>query len=135
MAFSCKLLLQIAPSSLLPGVLDLLLAKYDFSNILDFCFNRIKSYFLRNNIAEVDRGTPPTHNIELFSQYLIIPLRAKTTLSILIKAHFDWWKALEKENYLLKHFGFLEHFFKSMCAKFYSARKYEAFFHNIWLFP
>ena len=41
-------------------------------------------------------------------------------------ANFDWWKALEKDNYHLMqtiheknaHTGFLEHFSKSTCAKF-----------------
>ena len=32
---------------------DLLLLNYDFLNILNFCFGRIKSYFLGNTIAEV----------------------------------------------------------------------------------
>ena len=53
-AFSYKLLLPIALFSLLAEVLDLLLVKYDFLNILDFFFSGIKSYFLQNKIAEAD---------------------------------------------------------------------------------
>ena len=63
-AFNRIPLLHILPSSLLAGVLDLLLVKYDFLNILDFCFSRIENYFLRKTTAEVGSGTPPAHNIE-----------------------------------------------------------------------
>ena len=33
------------------GILDLLLLKYDFLKSLNFCFSRMKNYFLGNNIA------------------------------------------------------------------------------------
>ena len=52
------------------GVLDLLLLKYNFLNILNFCFSRIKSYFLVITIAELGRGTPLTHRIELHITFL-----------------------------------------------------------------
>ena len=65
-ALSRKLLLQIAPSSLLARALNLLLLKYEFLDILNFCFNRIKSYFSVNTTVEVDLGTLLSHIIELF---------------------------------------------------------------------
>ena len=54
-------------------VLDLLLLKYDFWKILNFCFSRIKSYFLVNIIAEFGWRAPLTHRIKLFAPECFTP--------------------------------------------------------------
>ena len=61
---SCKLLLQVASSLLLVVVLDLLLVKCDFLNILGGCFCRMKNYLLSNIIAKVCSGSLPASNLE-----------------------------------------------------------------------
>ena len=63
--FSCKLLLQIASSLLLLEVLDQLLVKYDFLNILGYCFSQIKNYLLCKIIARMCSGSLPLHDMEL----------------------------------------------------------------------
>ena len=97
-AFNRIPLLHILPSSLLAGVLDLLLVKYDFLNILDFCFSRIENYFLWKTTAEVGSGTPPAHNIEPLCN--IQPLKAVNVC--LKEIHLRYWK----ESLILKYMRF-----------------------------
>lgn len=54
--FSSKILLQIASSMLLLEVLDQLLEKYDFLNILGHCLSRMKNYLLCKIIAQMCSG-------------------------------------------------------------------------------